>query len=445
MPDSGVDVLVCGAGMAGLCAGAAAALAGARTLVIEKGPQPGGSMRMSGGTLWTAPTMEIMESLVPGGDRALQRLLVEGLVPGLAWLEALGVGLRGVIAGPSQTGREVDVHQMTERLTGAIESAGGEVRTSTALEALSVDDTDRVTGAVVADAQGGRATIGVGTVVLATGGFAGSTELLERYVSRNASTLFHRANPWSAGDGLRAGLAAGAATSPDMASFYGHTMPISPDLPPAQWTSVTQYASGDAILVNERGERFFDESGSLADERAPMSIVDQPDGRAFLVFDERVYDDCPLEGRSSNRMRPNFDHSVAAGAPAITVSSLEELADGVAAWGVDRAGFLKTVAAFNDAVCRVDGVALAVPRRRAQIALLEPPFRALAVRAGITFTIGGLAIDESCRVQTSDGRPIPGLFAAGADAGGAYSAGYAGGLVLGLVQGRIAGAEAART
>jgi succinate dehydrogenase/fumarate reductase flavoprotein subunit len=84
-----------------------------------------------------------------------------------------------------------------------------------------------------------------------------------------------------------------------------------------------------------------------------------------------------------------------------------------------------------------------VPRRASPFGLVSPPFRALLVRAAITFTNGGADADTQMRVLDRDGVPIQGLYAAGADAGGTYQAGYMGGLVLGLVQGRIAGAEAA--
>src|SRR3954462_12439323 len=100
------DVVVCGAGMAGWCTAATALDSGARVLVIEKGAAPGGSMRMSGGTLWTAPSMEMMERYVPGGDRARQRQLVENLDAGVAWLESLGITWTGTIALPRQVGRE---------------------------------------------------------------------------------------------------------------------------------------------------------------------------------------------------------------------------------------------------------------------------------------------------------------------------------------------------
>ena len=82
-------------------------------------------------------------------------------------------------------------------------------------------------------------------------------------------------------------------------------------------------------------------------------------------------------------------------------------------------------------------------RTKSPFGLIEPPFYALAVRAGITFTLGGADADTEMRVLDRAGKPIPGLYAAGADAGGTYQGGYMGGLVLGLVQGRVAGARSA--
>ena len=439
-----VDVLVCGGGMAGLCAGATASIAGARVVVVEKGPRAGGSMRMSGGTLWTAPTMAVMERFVPAGDRVRQRQLVDELAPGLAWLEDLGVELGGVIANANQVGREVAVEALTARLVGVIESHGGSIRTATALEALELDPAGAVTGATVRPIGGSRQRITAGATILATGGFGGNPELLARYLGRHAHALLLRANPHSVGDGLLAATAIGARTSPDLATFYGHTMPVTDrPLPADRWTAVTQYASGDAILVNERGERFLDESRSLADEVAPMEMVHQPSGRAFLVLDRRIYEDVALPGRSIQPMRRNFDAAVAAGGRVVEAPTIDGLARAIAPWGVSRRGFLATIAEFDAAVASDDGPSLAVPRRGSPFGLVEPPFRALAVRPGITFTLGGIDVDPGMRVLDRDGRSIPGLFAAGADAGGTYQGGYAGGLVLGLVQGRRAGAAAA--
>ena len=431
--------------MAGLCAAASAVEAGARPVVIEKGAAPGGSMRMSGGTIWTAPSMAVMETWVPGGDRERQRRLVDGIEPGLAWLESLGVTRTAPIASDRQTGAELDVIALTERLVAAIEAGGGRILTHTALESIETPpDAAGPLAVKVVDATGARRVSPAYSVILTTGGFGGGTDLLARYIGPFANTMLLRANPNSTGDGLVAALGAGGRTTPSMSTFYGHTMPGLPaNVPPERWVSVTQYYTQDAILVNERGERFFDESRSMADETAPFEIVQQPGGRAWLVMDRRIHDDEPLPERSRARAREAFANAVAAGAPNVVANTIEELADGLAVMGVDRSGFLATLEAFGRAAAAGTALALPVPRRRAAFALQEPPFRALAVRPGITFTLGGIDVDADLRVLDGDGAPIPGLFAAGADAGGTYDRGYMGGLVLGLVQGRAAGRSAA--
>ena len=132
----GAPVVVCGAGMAGLCSAVAALQAGVHVVVLEKGPAPGGSMRMSGGTLWTAPSMEVMEAYVPGGDRARQRQLVENLSAGIAWLESLGITWTDTIALSRQVGRGFNTQTFTDHMAGVVVSLGGEIRTSAALDGL---------------------------------------------------------------------------------------------------------------------------------------------------------------------------------------------------------------------------------------------------------------------------------------------------------------------
>ena len=439
------DVLVCGAGMAGLCAAVTAAHAGARVLVLEKAERLGGSMRLSGGTVWTAPSMAVMERYVGGGDRERQRRLVAGIGPGLAWLAGLGVPDGLAIENEAQVGRELDPEALTERLSTAVAAAGGRIVAESAVDELRRDAHGAIRGAVTRSADGHRRTVRARAVILATGGFQGNHELLARFVGRFADRLLIRSNPCSVGDGLLAALTAGAGTSPNMSTFYGHTMPAVPaDPPPAAWTSVTQYATGDAIIINERGERFFDESRSLADELASSEIIQQPNGRAFLLVDDRLYRDEPLPGRSTQPLGANFDRAVASGAPALTRDSLPDLAEAMGRWNVSTVGVMATLEAFNEAVARGGGASLPVPRRARAFGLLGPPFRVMAVRPSITFTNGGVGVDVEGRVQDRGGRPIPGLWAAGADAGGTYRDGYMGGLVLGLVQGRETGSAAAR-
>ena len=427
--------------MAGLCAAASAVEAGARLLVIEKGAEPGGSMRMSGGTIWTAPDMAVMETWVPGGDRTRQRQLIEELAPGLAWLDTLGVKPTAPIASDRQVGAEVDVDDLTDRLVSRIEAGGGRLLTGTALQTISMGR-GGVATVTVADTAGDH-TIRARSVILATGGFGGNKALLERYIGPFAGAMLLRASPRNVGDGLLAAMGVGARTSPSMSTFYGHTMPGLPaEPPPEQWVSVTQYYTQDAILVNAQGRRFFDESRSMADETAAFEIVRQHGGVAWLVMDRRIHDDVPLPGRSRSHAGRAFANAVAAGAPHLTADTIETLADGLATMGVDRDGFLAAIVEFDRAIGAGKGSSLPIPRRGSPFGLVEPPFRALAVRPGITFTHGGIDVDAELRVLDREGRAIASLFVAGADAGGTYEGGYMGGLVLGLVQGRAAGRSA---
>ena len=76
------DVIVAGAGMAGLAAAAEARGLGAEPLVVEKLPQPGGSMRLSSGVIWRHRDFDRFREECPEGDERLQRLLFERLDDG---------------------------------------------------------------------------------------------------------------------------------------------------------------------------------------------------------------------------------------------------------------------------------------------------------------------------------------------------------------------------
>ena len=80
------------------------------------------------------------------------------------------------------------------------------------------------------------------------------------------------------------------------------------------------------------------------------------------------------------------------------------------------------------------------------IKLEKPPFYAYSATGGITFTFGGLKVDENARVMGTDWRPIPGLLACGEMIGGLFYDNYPAGtgLVSGATFGRIAGRTAVR-
>ena len=110
----------------------------------------------------------------------------------------------------------------------------------------------------------------------------------------------------------------------------------------------------------------------------------------------------------------------------------------MATLGVYSPGFVATVQEYNQAVESESAARLRVPRQADPLPIAKPPFYALGVSPGVTFTYGGLRINADAQALDRSGWPIEGLYAAGADAGGIHNERYGGGLCLGLVFGRRA-------
>jgi fumarate reductase flavoprotein subunit len=215
-------------------------------------------------------------------------------------------------------------------------------------------------------------------VVLATGGFP------VRLARRLGLPI--RSNPWSEGDGLDVAAARGAATTAGMGEFYGRAMPA----PPARWGEAeyvdhAQVYGRFAIVRDERGEQIPYDPDDWS-ENALVQAIARRGGRATYVVDRNDLGDATPYG---------------------TIAECIERVRAAGGTVEDRDGTL-----------------------------------AVHVIAAVTHTIGGLAIDEQTRVLDAHGAPIPGLYAAGVDAGGWSTGGYASGLAAALVFG-LAAAEAA--
>lgn len=218
--------------------------------------------------------------------------------------------------------------------------------------------------------------------VLATGGFAAR-------LARERGLLL-RAAPWSEGDGLAYALGRGGAPTAGMNEFYGRALPG--PVGEGDFIPASQLYARHALVLDDEGRELGDAAWHESD------IVQRfPDGQAWYVVDARA-----LRQRVRER----------------TVDDLVEAAR-AAGGDVRSAGELP----------------FELP---ASPKLVEPPYLAVRVYAGVTHTIGGVRIDERARVLDAGGKPIPDLHAAGADAGGIFTGGYGSGLAASLVYGRIA-------
>jgi succinate dehydrogenase/fumarate reductase flavoprotein subunit len=429
-----IDLLVLGGGMAGLSAAARVAQAGGTVVLVEKGGATGGSAAYAE-FLWTAPDLESMRAAVPEGNPELAERLIDRRPEALAWVRELGVH-----TGPSVellgfgSGNRVDLAALLRTLERIVRDAPGcEVLLRSEPDRLLVED-GRVVGAEILPGDGERRIVRARSTLLAMGGFAGSE------APRLGIPL--RANPHSDGRGRALGRSVGGAFGAADAGFYGHLMPAHIAVSdPLRFATLTFFHSEHGVLVNRLGRRFVDETEG--DHLSTLATLQQPGARALLICDERVHREWMLRPYVAGLEAPDkFELAYQAGARCATAADLDEFADLPDEWGYPGAVVRDTLVRFNEQ-CRAGNAE--PPRRRDGLGLTDPPYYVLEVTPAITFTFGGLLIDPDARVLGSDDEPIPGLLAAGADAGGLYVRAYAGGLAAALVFGLCAADTAVST
>jgi tricarballylate dehydrogenase len=492
------DVLVVGAGNAGMSAAHAARERGRRVLVLEKADRAwsggnsaftAGAIRIAHGGL--ADLRDVLEEIdddlaartdldpytaeefladmrrvtLGRGDPAMAEVLVGDSGPAVRWLHERGLRFRLMYERQSY---EVDGRHrfwgglavgtvgggegLMEQHYAAAERNGIEVRHCVGVIDLVRDETGAVRGVVAqgaggagGDRAGGRFELHAGAVVLAAGGFEANPRLRASYLGPNWDVAKVRGTPHNTGEVLLAALGHGA-------QAYGHwsgchAIQWDADAPPTGDREITNRFSRQSypvgIVVNRRGERFLDEGEDFRNytyAKFGAEVLRQPEGIAAQVFDAKTVG-----------LLRTIDYE-APGAARVDADTLGDLADGL---GVDRAGFERTVAAFNAAIqpgtfdpSVKDGVRTAgitPPKSNWALPIDTPPFVGFRITCGITFTFGGVRVDADARVLDTAGRVIPGLCAAGELVGGLFFHNYPGGtgLTAGAVYGRRAGYAAA--
>jgi succinate dehydrogenase/fumarate reductase flavoprotein subunit len=324
--------------MAGLVAAARALELGAGAVVYEKGTRAGGSMLLSTGFVWRYRSLELFREQCPGGDPALQRLIVERFDDALAWLERQGV-------------------ELVTRETGNPLTVGARFDPGQAVRELARDVRLGETAA--------------SPTILATGGFPVR-------LARERGLML-RANRWSEGDGLDAALERGATTAGDLDEFYGRAMPAVESVAEDDLVRLTQLYGRFAAVTSEDGSLRYEGDPSWHEVDVVQEIARWPGGRAWYTVDRERLDE---------RVRE------------------------------------RTV---GEMIARAREAGAPVREEAGQVSVL--------VRAAVTFTLGGIRIDE--RARAADG-----LFVAGVDAGGISTGGYSSGLATALVLGLVAAESA---
>jgi len=432
MPGIDTDLLVIGAGMAGLTAAARAVAGGRSVVVVEKSATIGGSAQFAG-YAWTAPSHEVMEEVNPNGDPALRRALVDRFADGIAWIRSLGIECADAVTVLRYgTGHQFDTNGYIDECRRRIRDHGGELYMSA--ETLSLLTREGgVIGARVRLATGEECEIRSHATILATGGFQASPELSGEHIHPAATEMQLRSNPTSAGDGLRLAEAVGAASGTDQSGFYGHLIPTGVRFrDTADFVALSLYYSEHALLFNLDNRRFTDET--VGDHLTTMDLLEQPESRGLLVADARVYREwitgSYVEGAAA---LDKFDLAQRRGGRCGIAENLDEFAYLPEEWGYDGAAIADQIRALDAA-----GPDSQPPRRYDSQALDEGPYYIVEACPALTFPFHGIRIDEHGRVLNAKGETISGLFAAGSDTGGLYNRAYTGGIAPALVFGLAA-------
>lgn len=489
--DSYTDVIVVGGGNAGLCAALAARQRGARVLVLDAAPVEarGGNSLLATGTLRVSyQGMQDVKRLVPElsddemvgmdvgaysessymddlgrlSDYRLDVDLADQLartsLPTLLWMARSGVrytptyGRQAVQVGGRHRfwgGIVVEVvgggQGLVDALSDALRSTGGQIAYDMRAEDL-IEEDGTVTGVVVRDGRWRAMRLHAKSIVIATGGFEANRAWRAQYLGPGWDLARVRGSRFSQGDGIGMALRVGAVPwghwSGCHASAWDRNAPEFGDELPAGEFSRHSYPYG--IMVNAAGKRFVDEGADFRTytyARYGGEILNQPHAVAWQVFDQKV----------SYLLRSEYRSRTVTKVTAVDVNDLVGKLD-----DIDKEAALATIRSFNQSIDQTrpfdpadkDGRAargVPVVKSNWAQAIDEPPFEAYAVTCGITFTYGGLRIDNAGAVLDLRARPIRGLFAAGGVVGGLYFGNAPSGssLVAGSVQGRVAGAQAA--
>ena len=428
-------IIVVGGGLAGLVAALRAVELGARTTLLEKGDRLGGSFVYSSGYVWSYKDLRTFRREAPGGDIDLQKLILERLKLGLGWLEELGAPvLTRETGNPLTFGARFDPERTVATLAEHITASGGRIILRTALNSLVEGTGDRVEGVRVTSGEKLRMEW-ADAVILASGGFGGNADLVRRYIIRGPGRMRLRANPWSTGDGFLAALKIGALASAGLDEFYGRNLPASPaEFSREEFVEISQLYGHCAVAINRNGERYADEAADWSETALAQATARQPGLRAWYVLDAEG-----LRQRVRDRtVEEMVEAARRVGGMVEQAESQERLAERLAERDVPRRNVLHTLSEYNAAVTSGRSGQLSPPRSDPAVPVRVTPLVAVEVGPAITHTIGGLAVDRSCRVlRRTDGQPVPGLYAAGVEVGGVSVGGYTSGLAAALVFGRV--------
>ncbi|WP_232050846.1 flavocytochrome c [Arabiibacter massiliensis] len=423
------DLIVIGAGGAGMTAAMSAHDGGARVILLEKMAVAGGNTCFAEGGMNACCTKLQEEEGVEDsvdlfasdtykgghelGNKELIRYMCENSNAAIERLAERGMHLTKIsTSGGASVPR---IHRpedgsavgkyLVKHMCDQCAERGVDAVTHMDVQEILAGDDGAIAGVRALDDRSGRLVdYHAPAIVIAAGGFGANHEMLAQYRPelREAVTTNQ---PGAQGDGILLGQAVGADTV-DIEQIQVH-----PTVEQGTSILLSEGIRGDsAVLVNAEGNRFTDEL--LTRDVVSAAEWEQPGGWAYAVFDKHVYDD-------NKSIKEKFEKK----GLLISADTIEALGAQLEITSTDN--FTATMDAYNSAI--ESGADDPFGRWKSRNPIVNAPFYAIKVAPGIHHTMGGLRIDVDAQVLDAAGQPIPGLFAAGEVTGGIHGGNRLGG------------------
>lgn len=448
MWDAEVDVVVAGAGGAGLIAALTAAQAGLQVALFEKTGHVLGNTAASAGMIPAAGTRfqrqlgieetaeemaeDILQKNRHESDPDLTLALCEASASLIEWMyDDLNIELSLVTefkypghrnyrmhAPPSRSGLEL----MRRLRQNVLEYEEIFLMTNSPVTKLLTDEQNAVIG-VIAESNGKEQRIKADKVILATNGFGGSKQMVEKYIPEIRDALYfgYEANT---GEGIMMSVDIGAKLC-DMQGYQGHSAVNEGTGILVTWGTIMM----GGFMVNENGERFGNETSGYSE--FAVEVLSQPGQYGYIIFDQEIYDELVSHEDFKNLANMNaFKYG----------DTINELANEL---DVNNRTLQNTLDQFTQSKTSGDDSfgRTEFPKE------LRAPFYGIKVSPALFHTQGGLLINEQAQVIHENGEVIKNLYAAGGTAvgvSGNHAYGYmsGNGLLAAMGFGKIAGDHA---
>lgn len=413
-----VDVVVVGAGAAGLSAAITAQEAGANVLLIERAGVSGGSTVRSGGKILAAGTpwqekqgytdnADMMYEYLMSFDRddimneALVRAFCDASAENLQWLEDRGVKVQDVeyihssltpwrVHNTMGGGGQTSGHggQITAPLVNLYDEKGGKTVYNCRAEELIVGENGAVVGVKAAMTDGTPVVINAKSVILATGGYAKNEEMLDKYEDFLPNNLYGSVPNTCVGDGLTMAVAVGAKNfdAPGLQLVY-----VSYDC----YCGINEESG---LIISEDGLRVVDEY--TYQSHVAQALADADSTCGFYIAAKK--DGMAVEPYPMIQWGVTMEHVPHA-------ATIKELAGLI---GVDAQALEATVARYNELCAKGVDEDFNKPAQY-MIPVEGDEYYAFRMTPGTSVTFGGLEIDTDAHVLDVNNQPIAGLYAAG--------------------------------